>query len=142
TGPEFDRDIKPLFAMTCFARHNTPSKLSGFSLESIESVLQGGAINGPAIIPGKAAESPLIQYLRGEKKPGMPLNRPPLPGDQIAMIWHWIDQLPPRAPASLPAHKASWPFTPLGTPAVPGVRQRDWMRNPIDAFILAKLEEK
>jgi hypothetical protein len=60
--------------------------------------LQGGILNGPAAIARKSGESPLILYLRGEKKPRMPLGGTPLADGQIATIAKWIDNLPPESP--------------------------------------------
>src|SRR5262249_52374330 len=66
---------------------------------SEKEILSGGSKNGPAAIPGKSAESPLVQYLRGEKQPRMPFNGPALPAEQIEVIARWIDRLPPKDPA-------------------------------------------
>jgi hypothetical protein len=71
------------------------------SLAGEKEVLAGGAKNGPAAIAGNSTESPLIQYLRGEKQPRMPFNGPPLAEEQIAAIARWIDRLPRKDPAVL-----------------------------------------
>ena len=69
---EFKTTIKPLLEQNCFSCHNSDSHKSGLVLETQELVAQGGALQGPAIIPGKSHESPLIQRLRGTKAPQMP----------------------------------------------------------------------
>ena len=63
----------------------------------MESIREGGKLNGPAVIPRKS-ESPLILYLQGKKKPRMPFGSAPLPDAQIALIQKWIDQLPEEEP--------------------------------------------
>src|SRR5207249_7311097 len=117
---------------------------SGLSMETVESLFKGGALQGPAVIAGKSNESPLILRLRGEKKPAMPMSGEPLPEEQIQVIARWIDELKGTVPAaaSSQAKQLVWPWIPLKAPAVPEVKGKDWVRNPIDAFILAKLEEK
>ena len=67
-------------------------------LETQESIQEGGKVNGPALIPRKSGESPLILYLQGKKKPRMPFGSAPLPEVEIALIQSWIDQLPEEEP--------------------------------------------
>jgi hypothetical protein len=140
----FEKDIKPIFDKHCLACHNAQLHQSGLSMETVESLFTGGILQGPAVIGGKSSESPLIQRLRGEKAPGMPLSGEPLPAKDIQVVAQWIDELKGPVPAadSSPAKALKWPWTPLTAPAVPEVKRKDWVRNPIDAFILAKLEEK
>ena len=94
----FDEKIKPIFKDRCFSCHNTATARSGLSLERIGTILQGGDKNGPVAIPGNSQGSPLIQHLRGEKEPRMPLEGDPLPKEEIAAIGKWIDRLPPEDP--------------------------------------------
>ena len=93
---EFKTTIKPLLEQNCFSCHNSDSHKSGLVLETQELVAQGGALQGPAIIPGKSHESPLIHRLRGTKAPQMPLNGNPLSEKQINLIAKWIDNLDPK----------------------------------------------
>ena len=140
---EFKTTIKPLLEQNCFSCHNSDSHKSGLVLETQELVAQGGALQGPAIIPGKSHESPLIQRLRGTKAPQMPLNGNPLSEKQIDLIAKWIDTLDPKAFAQNEAsNKPNWPWKPVQEPKIPVVKNKDWIQNPIDAFILAKLEQK
>ena len=94
----FEKEIKPLLEKNCSACHNSNNDKSGLVLETVESILQGGNINGPSIIARKSSESPLIQYLRGEKTPRMPFGASPLSDQQIGLIARWIDQLPEEEP--------------------------------------------
>ena len=137
----FRTQIKPILETRCFSCHNARTHSSGLVLETPEAILRGGALNGPAAQPGNAKASPLIHYLRGEKQPAMPLGEPPLPEQEIGLIAAWIDQLPSPADASQ-GKGASWPFTRLEPPAIPAVRNQGWVRNPIDALVLAKLEKQ
>ena len=137
--PAFE-SIRPILEKHCLACHDSRSHQSGLVLESPRAALQGGALNGPAVIPGKSSESPLMLYLTGHKQPRMPLSGNPLSDDEIASIAGWIDQLPPISDAGNQVR--GWPWTGLKAPEIPQVRQDQWVKNPIDAFILAKLESR
>lgn len=140
---QFETAVKPLLEQHCFTCHSIQNHQSGLVLETMASLLKGGSLGGPGVIPGKSASSPLIQRLRGEKAPQMPLNGEPLSEEQVEAIARWIDELEvaPVQQAAAPA-KPGWPWTPLEKPAVPQVSGKRWVKNPIDAFVLAKLEEK
>jgi hypothetical protein len=104
-GIRFEKVIRPVLEKNCFGCHGTEKQASGLVLETAETISQGGAVNGPVVFPGNSAESPLILYLKGEKKPRMPLRQDPLPEAQIALIGRWIDQLPEEDP-QVALHKA------------------------------------
>jgi hypothetical protein len=104
-GPEgvaridFAKEVKPILEMNCLSCHKSTNAKSGLSLETLESAQEGGRLSGPAVIPQRGSESPLILYLQGKKKPQMPFGRGPLSEAQIALIQKWIDQLPEDEPA-------------------------------------------
>ena len=137
--PAFE-GIRPILEKHCLACHDSRSHQSGLVLESPQAALQGGALNGPAVIPGKSRESPLILYLTGRKQPRMPLSGNPLSDQEIALIAGWIDQLRPLSEAGNQVR--GWPLWGLKAPEIPQVRHDQWVKNPIDAFILAKLESR
>ena len=139
SAPGFE-DIRPILEKHCLACHDSRSHQSGLVLENPEATFQGGALNGPAVIPGHSQESPLILYLTGRKEPRMPLSGNPLSKDEIALIAGWIDHLQPLSQAG--KRGGEWPWTRLQAPEIPQVRNVRWVKNPIDAFILAKLESK
>jgi len=96
---DFAREIKPILEKNCLSCHKTGNARSGLALDSLESMLEGGTLNGPAVIPRRGSESPLILYLLGKKKPQMPFGGAPLPETQIALMQSWIDRLPEEEPA-------------------------------------------
>ena len=138
----FQREIRPILSRNCLACHGAETRQSGLALESLADILKGGALSGPAVLAGQSGASPLIQYLKGEKQPRMPLTGSPLPEADIAAISQWIDELPAAAAVGAEEPSLSWPWTPLAEPRLPEVRNRSWVKNGVDAFILAKLEEK
>lgn len=104
-GPEganpidFAKEIKPIFEKNCLSCHKSGNPKSGLALETLESIQEGGRLNGAAVIPRRGSESPLILYLQGKKKPQMPFGSAPLPEAEIALIQKWIDYLPEEEPA-------------------------------------------
>lgn len=139
----FQKEIRPVLEQHCFSCHNTEKHQSGLILETVASILKGGSLGGRGVIPGNSASSPLIQRLRGEKAPQMPMNGKPLSKGQIDRIARWVDEMEVTTASSEEvADKPEWPWVPLKKPAVPPVKQEDWIMNSIDAFVLAKLEEK
>ena len=125
----------------CLRCHNASVRMSGLSLVSAADAAKGG-LHGPAIVPGKPDESNLLHMISGEK-PMMPMQSAPLTGAQVAEIRAWIEQ-GAAWPEDLRAdrNKADlWSLQPLRKPPVPPVAS-DWVRTPIDAFVLAKLSEK
>jgi cytochrome c553 len=132
---DFARDIAPVLTR-CQACHGAQQALSGLRLDSREALVKGGS-TGPAIKPGASAESNLIAMVSGQnqKKIVMPPAGERLKPEQIAALKAWIDQ-----GAVWPEKPVHWAFVTPKRPALPEVRNAAGIRNPIDRFILAKLE--
>ncbi|MFN7935558.1 MAG: PSD1 and planctomycete cytochrome C domain-containing protein [Bryobacteraceae bacterium] len=126
-----------LLKQRCGSCHSSATQSGGLSVDSKAALLKGGK-RGPAILPGHAAESPLIRFLKGTDKPRMPLGADPLPAAEIAALEQWIASLP-AAPTS--TAQPWWSFRPLTTPPVPSTNSA-WATNEIDHFILAKLSAR
>ena len=92
----FERELKPIFVKHCIVCHGDDFARNEFRVVSFEWLLEGGIENGPAVIAGKSARSPIIQRLRGEIEPRMPAEAVPLPEETIERIARWIDRLPPE----------------------------------------------
>jgi hypothetical protein len=145
---DYQRDIKPILSEHCYACHGPQKQRSGLRLDSAAAASHGGD-SGPALVPGKSAESRLLQAVTAA--PGVvampPTGRPRLTAQQIDLLRRWIDQ-GAKAPANeaLPAaatvRSTHWAFRPPVRPAEPAVRNPAWVRNPIDRFILARLEKE
>src|SRR5262249_13925687 len=144
----FEARIRPVLAERCFSCH-TSSKLGGLQMDSRDGLLKGGK-SGPAIVPGKPGESLLIKAVtQTDAELKMPMGGPKLKDQEIADLTHWIE-----GGASWPASKtqatvvkkgfsistsqrAFWSFQPLRKPALPSVRDVNWVKSPIDNFTLA-----
>ena len=70
----FTRDVAPILAKNCLSCHSASQKMSQLDLSSRAAAVQGGQKNGPAIVPGDAAKSPLYRRLTGQDQPSMPLG--------------------------------------------------------------------
>jgi len=122
----------------CGSCHSAAAQSGSLSVESKAALLKGGK-RGAAIVPGHAAQSPLIRFLRGTDKPRMPLGGEPLNEAQIASLEKWIAALPVEASA---AQKPWWAFQRVESPPLPSARNASWARSEIDRFLLARLEAK
>jgi hypothetical protein len=136
---DFDKEIRPILAAQCAECHSERAKSSGFSVASEKSVLDGGSKHGRSVVPGHPERSPLVRTLKGEIAPKMPLGREIAAAD-LARVERWIREMPESAgPAAV---QWRWPFEKPLKHAPPAVRRPDWLRNPIDAFVLSRLESE
>ncbi len=145
---DFTADIEPIFHTRCYACHGPQMQMSGFRLDDPAAALKGG-YSGPVILPGDAAASKLIARV-SSRKDGfrMPPAGAPLSAPEVAKLEAWINS-GARFPENTPAPKLSqqqrsehWAFQAVERPAPPPVQLANWPRNPIDRFILAKLESE
>jgi hypothetical protein len=143
---DYLRDIKPILIRQCYSCHGAAKQKAGLRLDTASLAKKGGN-TGPAIIPGKAADSLLIHAITGTndvKK--MPPREPCLTVTEIDLFKKWIDQ-GAKAPADEKPQEARssvkhWAFQPINRPKEPAVKNAGWVRNPIDSFILARLEKE
>lgn len=150
---DFAKEIQPLLLARCSECHGEKKHQAGLRLDRREALLSGGD-SGPAIVPGKGSESLLLQVLIGAREDiaRMPKRGEALNEAEIGLLRAWIDQGAVWAAASdrsgaltagsSPAVQGArhWAFRAPTRPPVPAVAGRDWVNNPIDAFILAALE--
>jgi hypothetical protein len=101
-----------------------------------------GGDTGAAVVPGKSDESLLIEQVESKTMP--PAKNPKLTDAQVTVLRNWINAGARAAttatPSSSTAASTFWAFMPPKRPKVPAVRQFDQIRNPIDRFLLARLE--
>ena len=135
---DFDRDIRPILSDTCFKCHGFDEhpRQAGLRLDTQAGAFAKLASGKTAIVPGKPELSEAIQRMAD---PG-PLHMPPLGSGkkvtpaQVALFRRWV--------AQGGQYKQHWSFVPPVRPALPPVKQAAWARNPIDRFILARLERE
>ena len=133
----FNRDIRPILADNCFKCHGPDAKQRKGKLRlDDERTAKGPAASGSvAVVTGKTLESEL--YLRitaedGDERMPPKDSGKSLSADEIAKIKQWIEEGA--------AYEGHWAFIPPQRPALPQVKNAAWCRNPIDFFIVSKLE--
>jgi mono/diheme cytochrome c family protein len=139
---DYVRDVKPIFAEHCYRCHGASQQKAELRMDTATLALKGGE-NGPAFKPGKSADSLLVKLVKGthDDIARMPYKKPPLADAQIALIEQWIDQ-GAKAPANEePEKNVHWAFVAPKRAELPAVKQKSWPRNPVDQFILARLEK-
>jgi mono/diheme cytochrome c family protein len=131
---EFTRDVHPILAEHCFKCHGGDKRSGGLSLRDYGEALKGGR-SGPAILPGRSADSLIVKRVSATASP-MPPVGPRLNAVEIATIRSWIDS-GARETAQGPDARAPWLATlELHKPDVPpGTSQL-----PVDAFLNAYLQ--
>ena len=151
----FREEVAPIFTAHCVSCHGARVQRGGLDLRTEEATIRGGA-RGPAVVAGKPASSLLYRLITHAEEPGMPMGGDKLPDEKIAIIAKWIENLtasavaapveaatPVRAPGTPITEKDRhfWSFRPPMRSAAPTVKNRAWVRNEIDAFILRRLED-
>ncbi|MCU1330598.1 MAG: hypothetical protein JWN34_5968, partial [Bryobacterales bacterium] len=152
----FETRIRPVLAQNCYSCH-TDSKLGGLRVDSRVALLQGGK-SGPAIVPGRPEESLLLKaVMQVNPQLKMPMGGTKLKDKEIADLKYWVQTMAAYWPADAvkatpaatqtsftirPEQRQFWSFQPLAKPAIPAVTDKSWVRNNLDAFVLARLEEK
>jgi Protein of unknown function (DUF1553)/Protein of unknown function (DUF1549)/Planctomycete cytochrome C len=131
---DFRRDVWPILADNCFTCHGPDAKTrkAGLRLDQKASALGS---DEPVIVPGKSSDSELFERVTSsepDQKMPPPRSGKKLTPRQIETIKTWIDQ-----GAQWSEH---WAFEPLHRVAPPPVKDKRWPHNPIDRFVLARLE--
>lgn len=140
TAIEFRRDIEPILVKRCSECHGPDVQKSQLRLDVRADALRGGKSGQPAIVPGQSAASALIaRVLTTDEADVMPPKGERLKPEQVALLTAWID-----AGAVWPEEdvRQHWSFVKPTRPALPPVKSAGWARNPIDAFILDRLERE
>ncbi|HTM50328.1 MAG TPA: PSD1 and planctomycete cytochrome C domain-containing protein [Bryobacteraceae bacterium] len=144
--PDFARDVRPLLESRCWSCHGPKLQMHGLRLDRRADALKGGGSGVPAIVPGDSSQSLLVKYVAGlDKDVVMPPSGDRLKPAEIATLRAWIDggAVWPGQESEEPAKRRSshWSFQPVSRPLPPEVKSK-WVRNPIDAFLLDKLQSR
>jgi mono/diheme cytochrome c family protein len=155
----YEKEVRPILATHCLKCHGADDKIKGgLSLATREAVLEGGD-TGPAVDLKNHTASLLLKAVDYKDES---MRMPPkgkLPDKDIAVLRKWVgaglpypaDQLTAKGGAAKHKEKGGviteeakryWAFQPVKRPAAPRVKNPAWVKTPIDAFVLAKLDEK
>lgn len=143
--PQFEKDILPIFEAKCVKCHAGAAPQAALDVRSRATLMKGGT-SGAALMSGEPDRSILFFRVRSGQ---MPPGGPKLEDAEIDLIRKWIEVGAPAAnPEAKPAaghispnDRKFWSFQPPQRPAIPRVRMQGRVANPVDAFVLAKLEK-
>ncbi|RUL88668.1 PSD1 and planctomycete cytochrome C domain-containing protein [Tautonia sociabilis] len=136
---DFGRDVRPILSDACFTCHgpDEANRKAGLRLDLPAGLFEPSPSGGVAVVPGSPEESELYWRITSEDD----LDRMPPPDsgkelspEQIATLTAWIEQ---GAPV-----ERHWGFVPPERPELPEVSAPNWCRNPIDDFVLARLDRE
>jgi Protein of unknown function (DUF1553)/Protein of unknown function (DUF1549)/Planctomycete cytochrome C len=162
----FDQKIRPILSSRCQGCHNDALHFSNLSFDTASGFRNGGA-HGPVVTPRDPQGSRLYRRIARIEKPYMPMQGDPLPDAEIALIKEWIEMGAPwpEDPKNEDVEKTRqsrlasmkrledrrvitaeerkwWAFQKPVRPALPEVKDKSLVRDPIDAFIMSNLEAK
>ncbi len=152
----FEKEVLPVLKANCFKCHGAAEKVrGGLRLTSRDLLLRGGD-SGPAVSLEKPAESRLLRAVNWKDGLEMP-PKGKLPASEVAALTRWVESGVPWTPGTAevapvakhaeggkvtPESRNYWAYKPVRRPEMPAVKDGSWVRNPVDAFVLAKLEAK
>lgn len=137
---DYTYDVKPILSDRCFACHgpDASKQKGGLRLDMAKVAYEKEGESGlRAIVPGKIDKSELVhRILSTDPEIMMPTKEShlSLSAKEKAILIKWIEEGA--------EYKPHWAFTKVVRPEVPKVKNEKWVRNSIDRFVLAKLEEK
>ncbi len=138
---DFASEIEPIFRANCYSCHGPDQQLGQLRLDSKAVAFRNG-VTGHRIVPHKAADSGIYSRVAGiGGRARMPMGGK-LADSEVALIKRWINEgaaWPESQTSQVDRH---WAFIPPARPDVPAVRTKDWARNPIDHFVLRRLESE
>ncbi|MEE3001692.1 MAG: PSD1 and planctomycete cytochrome C domain-containing protein [Planctomycetota bacterium] len=127
---DFSSDVRPILASNCFLCHGPDhsTRKAKLRLDLEESALSG------VVVPGKPGESELLRRISHDGEDRMPPgDRQALSPAEVDILHRWIEQ---------GAHwEEHWSWEPIADPPLPGVSTPEWAREPLDHFVLARLED-
>jgi mono/diheme cytochrome c family protein len=146
---KFETEVRPLLKAHCFECHGEGKKLRGGLDLRLKHLLATGGDSGAGMVPGKPGESLVVRRVRsGEMPPG----KKKLTAKEIETLERWIAEgaaVSRAEPKDLPLgfsvspeEASHWAYQPIRAAKPPAVKATNRVRNPIDGFLLAKLEEK
>ena len=133
---DFKRDILPILAGKCYVCHgpDPSTRKAGLRLDQRDTALSKTRSGAVAIVPGKTDSSELVRRIRAHEDERMPpakAGKPLTPGEKDLLV-RWIEE-----GAEYQLH---WAFVKPERPQTPRVKNKTWLKNEIDAFVLARLE--
>ncbi len=138
-GPAFQREIRPLLAGRCFKCHgpDAETREGGLRLDTqagASSRLESGKVG---VVPGDPKQSEVLARITStnpDLRMPPPAEGPPLSASEIDLLSRWI--------AAGAKYESHWSYEPPRKATVPGVSRPEWCGNPIDRFVLSRLDRE
>jgi hypothetical protein len=152
----FEKRVRPVLAEHCYRCHSDQAKApkGGLRVDGRAFLLTGGD-SGPAVVPGSPLKSKLVEAVGYQNTDLQMPPRAKLPDAAVADLTEWVRMgapWPNQPRAAVASAKSTidvarrkrehWAWQPVRVPAPPAVKDFGWVRDPVDAFVLAKLEAK
>jgi hypothetical protein len=136
---DYNRQVRPILSNNCYQCHgpDADERQADLRLDLRDEALAPAESGRPAIVPGKPDESPLVKRVFSTKKGQVmppPKTHKSLSAEEKDLLRRWVAQGAP--------YQTHWSFLPPKRPSLPAVRNEAWVRNPVDRFILARLESE
>lgn len=136
---DFAKDVFPILKAHCLNCHGSTVQSGGLRLDTQASIAKGG-VSGKLLAAGKGSQSLLVHRILGDDgKPKMPMGFAPLSKAQTDLITRWIDE--GAVFGGKIENTKHWAYVKPIRPNTPKVKMLGWAKNPIDNFILARLEK-
>jgi mono/diheme cytochrome c family protein len=135
---DFNRDVRPILSNNCFACHGPDEKVRKADLRlDTQDGATADRDGSPAIVPGKPEASPLVERITAADP--SELMPPPKTGKRLSkaeidILARWVKEGG--------KYSRHWAYVPPVRPELPPVKDTAWVKNPIDRFILARLEKE
>ena len=134
SAPSYNADIRPILVEHCFSCHgaDTASRQAGLRLDRRDDAVDSGAI-----VPGDPDSSAMLDRIFSDDPEEVmppPAAKKTLTPEQKKLLQQWI--------AAGAEYEPHWSFIPPVRPQLPAVTDATWVRNPIDRFVLARLESE
>jgi hypothetical protein len=150
-GPDFSREVRPLFEKHCVKCHGPEKQKGGLRFDTKDGAFKAGDSGETAIVPGHASESLLVKLVSSkDDDERMPSKGEPLSPAQVDLLKRWIDagaEWPKTTGVAARSEmivtdedRKHWSFLPLTNPQLPEVGNTSEVRTPVDRFIVAALE--
>jgi mono/diheme cytochrome c family protein len=138
----FENKIRPVLAANCLGCHSGPKAQAGLNLETAAGLRKGGD-SGAAFVAGDPEKSEIIKAIRQSGDLKMPPGGKKLAPAEVADFEAWVKMGAPWPEMAVAkVEEKLWSLRPVIKPSAPKVKLKRWVRNPIDAFVLAGLEAK
>ena len=139
---DFNQDVQPILASNCFSCHGPDPEMrkAGLRLDLEESAFKKRPGHPDAIVPGDPEQSELIKRIESKDSHHLMPQNPqgeakPMNAADIAILREWVKEGA--------VYRPHWAFEKPSRPAVPAVAQdAGWNKNPIDAFVLARMKKE